>query len=558
MRFSFLKEEIKSLKYYGSGDLAGGIFVKNVVNELEALESNVSELNDDIVEVEDLFRYLWILSFHEMVLEIDKYSLNVDIKIRIKELDKLIDYSPKRFIKYINKNFAVALDKTKVNEVRWYEFYDILMDLIFNKYSSGIHYEVFEFIEQKFALNILAYFNKYSNYYSKHKESVKKLFVDLEKTNVFDDQVYTSFLLNNKIEDDFYTKKAKFICERSIKYIKSLKFSTDSKDIYQIDSLFVVYRNLAIIYNLKCANEYNEYMFIIENTMNEYLKKHAHHIDLGPIDFEVFISELKNSNEDWKFLQLTHFSKNKKFYNNLNRIFEEKPKSVLGELVNRIGVAKSEKYPYSSQDMISLNLQINSQIIYLILADQELSKQFYEYVFNLANVVQKDYFSNSINIDNEICGIFELIESMLDLLNNKQEETYLYKALVNGCALNACCYIEKMLRNIAFHETKEKAFFDQESNTLGYLLKYHKYKALSEGLLYYLEFYLSKENNDKLRTDERPGKNIRNIQMHNYDKKYERTNLNLCLELFYFVLSILGDLLIECANQNSKKDVVIS
>ena len=63
MRFSFLKEEIKSLKYYGYGDLAGGIFVKNVVNELEALESNVSELNDDIVEVEDLFRYLWILSF---------------------------------------------------------------------------------------------------------------------------------------------------------------------------------------------------------------------------------------------------------------------------------------------------------------------------------------------------------------------------------------------------------------------------------------------------------------------------------------------------------------
>ena len=43
MRFSFLSEEIKSLKYYGSGDLAGGIFVKNVVDSLEVLESHVPQ-----------------------------------------------------------------------------------------------------------------------------------------------------------------------------------------------------------------------------------------------------------------------------------------------------------------------------------------------------------------------------------------------------------------------------------------------------------------------------------------------------------------------------------
>lgn len=45
------------------------------------------------------------------------------------------------------------------------------------------------------------------------------------------------------------------------------------------------------------------------------------------------------------------------------------------------------------------------------------------------------------------------------------------------------------------------AFFEQDSNTLGTLLKHRKYKILSEGLLYYLEFYLSKENNNKLRSN---------------------------------------------------------
>ena len=125
MRFNFLNEDIKSLKYYGSGDLAGGIFVKNVVDSLDALESNISELKDDIVELEDLYRYLWLLSFQEMVLEIDKYKVPDEIKKRIKDLDILIDYSPKRFIKFINDNYTAALDETKVDEVRWYEFYDI-------------------------------------------------------------------------------------------------------------------------------------------------------------------------------------------------------------------------------------------------------------------------------------------------------------------------------------------------------------------------------------------------------------------------------------------------
>lgn len=550
MRFNFFNEEIKSLKYYGSGDLAGGIFVKNVIDNLDVLESNVLELNDDIVELDDLYRYLWLLSFQEMTLEIDKYNVTDNIKKKIKNLNDLIDYSPKRFIKYINKNFKIALDKTKVGEVQWYEFYDTLMDLIFNKYANGIKSEVFEYIEKNFALNILAYFSKYSNYYKKNKNSIKNLFVDLESTNVFDDQIYASFLINNKIDNEFFSEKAKFICERSLKYIKSLKLSSDSEEIYQIEKLFLFYRQLAIIYNLKCANEYNEYASKIENAMIEYLKKHGRHIDLGPINFEEIINELRRIDDVKKFLQLTHYLQDEKILNNLNQILGRKTKKSLIEFIDRIGIPKSEKYPYSKQDAMDLYLVLNSQIIYFIFLDLDLSKQFASYISSLSRAVQNDYFRNSINIVEEICGIFDLIGNMLDLLKNKQENTSLFKALVNGCVLNECGYIEKILRNIAFQEMKEVAFFDQDSNTLGTLLKHHKYKILSEGLLYYLEFYLSKENNDKLRIDERPGKNIRNVQMHDHDNKYERTNITLCLELFYLILSILGDLFVGCDYHN--------
>ena len=103
-------------------------------------------------------------------------------------------------------------------------------------------------------------------------------------------------------------------------------------------------------------------------------------------------------------------------------LFEEKSKSVFTELVNRIGVAKSEKYPYFKQDAMSLNLLLNTQIINIIFIDSELSIQFANYIYNLSSVVQNDYFKNSINIVEELCGVFEMIGSMMDLARNKQEE----------------------------------------------------------------------------------------------------------------------------------------
>lgn len=554
MRFSFLSNDIKSMKYYGSGDLAGGVFLKNVINSIELLESNIEELNDDIYELEDLYRYMWLLSFKEMVVEIDKYLISEEIKNKIKSLDLKINYSPGRVIKYINENYKVALDKNNIDEVRWYEFYDILMNIIYGKYSGGINEEVFEYIEKNYALDILAYYEKYSKYYEKHRESLKKLFSGLQKTKVFDDQIYTAFLINNKINDGFYDEQAKFICERTLSHIKSLTLSSDNNDILQIKSFFYEYRKLAILYNLKCANDYNEYMNTIDRITDEYLKKHGKKIDVGPVNFQNIIEHFKSSNEMFRFIQLTHSMKNDKILNNFNSILTEKNTSVFSEFVNRLGVNKSEKYPYFKQDSMELHLWININILNLLLNDLSLVSDYVKYFSHLSYVVQNDFFHDSVDVTKELVGIYEIIANIIELIKNNQEQTYLCKALINGCVMNECGYIEKLLRNVALFETKDHSYFDQDANTLGNLFKHHKYKSLSDGLLYYLEFYLSKENNEKIRKDERPGKNIRNIQMHNHDEKYESTTFELCLVLYYFILSILGDLYIWCDSlkQNSQ------
>lgn len=106
--------------------------------------------------------------------------------------------------------------------------------------------------------------------------------------------------------------------------------------------------------------------------------------------------------------------------------------------------------------------------------------------------------------------------------------------------------IEKILRNVLIKEVGNSLFIDSDLITLAQILdSNHELKDISKGLRYYLEYYLSYELNPSIPKEKKPGKNIRNIQMHNRNDKYEKTNYNDVIILFYFSLSILGDLLIR-------------
>lgn len=543
MRFSFLNNELKSMRYYGSGDLAGGVFVKDVADSLESIENNLDELNSDIVETEDLYRYLWLLSFKEMADEIDKYKVDESIKDRIKTLSKSLDYSPSRFINFINGNYMDAFDKSKVGERRWYAYFDSLMGLIFGHYSKSIHDEVFDYIEEKFTIDILADFDRYACYYKKHQERIKTLFKDLDSTRVLDDLIYCKFLMNSNIKDDgFLAEQAKFICERAIKHIKGMKLTSDTEEILQIDNRFANYRKIAIMYHLLCANEYNEYKKKIDDLREEYVKKHSQSIDYGSINLKPVLDLFKKSKDTARFLQLTHTLNNGEFKNNFDLVpYKTEPDSLF-DFFERIGQPRSEKYPYYKQDEMKSYTSLYCQILACIFNDSELESDFAKYVFNISKQVENNVFHESILFCDEMIGALDLIANCFGLLKNKDDRSPLYKALVNGCAMNEVGLLEKILRNVAHIDDKGTTYFDQDSNTMGVLFKRHHFEKLSSGLMYYLEFYLSLESSDKIKKDKRPGKNIRNVQMHNHNDKYGKTNLELCLLLFYFLLSLLGDL----------------
>ena len=547
MKFSFLNDEIKSLRYYGAGDLAGGVFVKNVIESLDDIKNNLDEINSEITDVEDMYRYLWLLSFEEMVKEIDLYKIDEETKSKIKGISSLIDYTPLRFITFINEKYKEALNKDDVkNDVMWYEYFSTIMKLIYQKYTNGIKNCVFDFIEEKFPLNILSDFNIYSDFYKKHKEKIPKLFVGLKDTKVLDDKIYLDFLLRYCLKnDEFLKEQAKFISERAFAHFKSIKLSPDNNDILQVQYQFEEYRELAISYKLVCANEYNTYKKVIDDLVNEYLINYGHKNDTGPIDYKPLIDYLKNDNNPFRFLVLTHSEKDDVIINNNDYILEVTNKSSFSEFLNRIGVPRSKKYPYFKQDSMQMFLTISSYPFVFIINDKELSNSFYNYLYTICNEAEQKFFKKSININDEVLGIFTTIANLLNFINKKEDNTVLFKAILNGCVLNECALFEKLLRNVALKEIEDVYYFDQDSNTIGSLFRNHHFKTLSKGLIYSLEFVLSREANDSLRKDERPGMDIRNIQMHNYNDKYEKTNIILCLQLFYLLLSILDDLFLK-------------
>lgn len=548
--FDSNKELLSIIEYCGYRDFVSGIFAKNVVENLESLEKNVGSLNSDVYDLVSLYQYIWISSFKKFVTEIDEYAIGDDIKNRIKQLSIKINQSDKTFVDYINKNYETVFSKNSHVEVKWYEIADSLFELIYTKFSNVISDDAFSFIEKTMPLTLLSKFEICQKRYSKaeHFENFKSLFDGLDGTTTFDDRVYVDFLLRTKAnyQYDFLKDKANFICKRALEGIKQKGINTDSEEIMQVASLLEEYLKLTRLFKLGCAAEYSSYSLKIREGLDEYLHKHGQHFDSGPIDLSPAVNLLKKGDDPLRLLLITHNMIDGKFVNNCDSIFSvEKPDS-LSEVFGELGNPRSDKYPYYKQQNMNLFLVLRTQIVTCVLCDEKLSNDFAKYLTIACTSVEQNYFNGDMQISSEFFGAFEVLENIISFYRTKKGDAPITKALENGCCVNLCGTIEKILRNVLIKEVGNSLFIDPDSITLTQILNSsNKLSDVSSGLRYYLEFYLSTECDFKGLKEERPGKNIRNIQMHNRNDKYEKTKYNDALLLFFFAVSLLGDLLIK-------------
>ena len=535
--------------YEKDGDLAGFIFLSNVIDNMSFLETAIAEFDYSISKLEDIYDYLWFVDFIEMSKEISSFKIDNNIKVRIIELSKLIKPNNKAFIQFTNNNIDLVLGKQNIIEpMRWYRYLPRMMQICYQKLTTGLDRQVFEYFENRYYLNVLSSFYICNKYYQKNKDFFKRLFLPLKNTTPFDDQVYTKFLLNKKKNenDEFLKTQAMFICERAYCEITKIGLDSNSNRIIQIIDLFEEYYDLARVYMLKCANDFKLYKPKLLTAMDDYLTKNGQHINLGPIDLQRALDCFKNSNSSLKFFSLTHTQKGNGYFNNLDRIFENKSEANLIDAFSHINVVTSDRYPYSNQEEMELTLSLNSKILHLLISQSELATDLASYIQIICSYVQQRYFENEINILDEIGGSYEVINNLYIMQQDNQSKTLLYKSLCNGCCVNLCGTIEKILRNIFIKEKQSRIYIEEDKLTIGNLLNTKEgICSLSKGIKYYLKYYLSNDEEASEIREKRPGMNIRNKQMHNANDKYDKTDYQLCLKLFYLTLSLVGDLVNE-------------
>lgn len=542
------------INYYGYNDFAGGFFVKEVCDNIDLLEKSIYDFNKDVETVEDAYRFLWCISFKKMVLEIDYFKIETELKNRIINLSKAINPSVPSFIQSINNNYREYFDKSKNENERCADFFYQLLEFCYGKYCGGINDDVFRYLEANFPLHILSDFDCCSKYYSEHTEAFKTLFSGIKDTKLFDDKIYLRYLMTtNSKNNDFLKEQAAFICERTLDGIKKMNLMEDDQNIIQVLSMLQDYGKLANLYKLRCVNEYAVLNKDMQKKLDAFIRKHGMHQIMGLIDLKPAIDILKTSDDPYIFIQLTHENdENGKISNSLDYIFKiDNKQNPLSEEFNDISRNRSQKFPYYKQDSMQIFLWIRSRIINLIFNNDKLASDFANYMCNISLQLQKEYFDNSIDIKKEITGVVDCFGTIINLIRQNQFETPFGRALVFGTSLSICTTIEKILRNVGLKEVKDDIYFNTAKATLAdFFRPPFKLADISKGLKYHLEFYLIREVDYRGDDMSKPGLNIRNNIMHGQDDAYEQTNYDTCLILFYFLLSLLDDLLISAEGNN--------
>ena len=152
-------------RYYSNGDLADSYFLKNIMDNLGNIEKNISLLNCNCSNLEDLYQYFWCCNFKKLLNDINRFNLNEDIIYRLKNIGNEISSNSKSIIQYINENYVIVFNKTEHRKGKWHAISYDLFDFCYKRQSKSIKPEVFRYIEDNLYFDALVNFEICTDYY---------------------------------------------------------------------------------------------------------------------------------------------------------------------------------------------------------------------------------------------------------------------------------------------------------------------------------------------------------------------------------------------------------
>lgn len=140
------KDILPEINYFSSNDFTASTFINNIIANLDSLEENITSLDCEVNDFYSFYQYIWIQSVKRFIKDINKFNISTEIKNKIIKIFENIILNNKSFISYINNNYGNIFNKDNHTEVRFYRIQNIILDLIYNKFSKTINENVFLFL----------------------------------------------------------------------------------------------------------------------------------------------------------------------------------------------------------------------------------------------------------------------------------------------------------------------------------------------------------------------------------------------------------------------------
>jgi hypothetical protein len=541
------------IKYFGGGDFAGGFFARVSVDNLSYLEGSLDILNGKITDIHGLYQFFWKRAFREFADDLAIYKISDDDKTRIRTLaDKLIE-DKGGFVSTINGSFSVVFDKRNHSEHLWSRFFGLAFDACYGEFSGSLKPEVFAFIETNFQWKIFNSFDVCLPYYKKHEAAFESLLSRFKSQQIQDTGIIVTFLLNYKdrICPDAMKSKAEQLCIQYLPYFSSKCSQIDDQEIVFDKEIEENFANLARLYRLQCGNEYNRLKAVYLDSVDQYILKHGQQYTSESVDLKPVLEAIKGNDGTARFLMLTHGrTKEGLVVNNMDSIINEKQPNPLTELFDHR--PKSTTYPLYKQDVMDIFLSVSAKTLLLVLEDEALQQSLPSFVHSIASEVGDKAFYQKFDLGDECLGDLILLLNSFAIWKKNTPSSPTYLAICNACVVNTIATIEKILRCVYVSERFDIQYVDESKTTIATYLEEGAIGAsLSSGLKYFLRYYLSCETS-QTQVAKMPGQNWRNIQMHDLGDKYAKTDLSTCLSVFFFLLSLLGDVFLNRVKAETK------
>lgn len=543
MVLSFFKNKYYTPRYLGLNDASYIFFTKLIDDNFEDIKENILFLNGELKNSEELYQYLWFLSFKKFEKDTRKTGFYDNVREKIDFIKDNYDFSLKRFVIYINGNYSEFFTDKENNSFVFYEYINDVFVLIYKECKKSINHKVIEFVEEKHWDLVLQFYESTFKYYHKQSQDLLRILIKVKDNNKMQDSLFYNFFKNNYIQGEEAKGLVDYICKRFIDNFMKISMETIKENILYYFYLYTNYINLAKKYKVPSVNEFQRVHMILD----ELRKQETDDNEEGfafKINLQSYVDIFSKSNSIFVFRLLTHIFRDGKFVSLLETVFSKSKNSSLFNQITNYEQPQNEFFTNTIQFHINNFFGYQSVLLQIILDGEKMRGDFFSYFCFLSQKIDNNLFDSKLNLMEELIGNLYFVHIIHDSNKIRDNNPLCYVSLVNGCIKNLIGTIEKILRNVLWKEKGDKLNVDLENGNLGVYLE-QEYKNISDYTLKCLTYYLSKDSTDKKSVkNEKPGFDMRNKFMHNENNCFINASETDVFRLLYLTLYLLSDLFI--------------